>query len=143
MYKTTVKFEDFDEPPQEQEMTCYFALNEANFLELQAELGGHVQERIRLVREQKDETALIELVKKLMRASYGERTPDKLRLIRDDAAWSRFYDSNAYSAVLMKILKDDKENAAFLRGILPKSISAEAGAEIDKMVAEYKGKNSA
>ena len=138
MYKITVKFNDFDEPPKEQEMTCYFALNEANFLELQADLGGHVQERVRLIREKKDEAALIELIKRLMRASYGERSPDKLRLIRDDAAWSRFHDSNAYSAVLMKILKDDKENAAFLRGILPESISAEAGEEIDKLISEYK-----
>lgn len=136
MYKCVVEYYDFDEPPQKQTMTAFFALNEAKFLELQGELGGHVDERVRIIREKKDEAALIDLVKKLMRASYGERSADKQRLDRSDDAWNRFYDSNAYSACLMKILQNDSENAAFLRGILPAEIAKESAGKINDLLAK-------
>lgn len=136
MYKCVIKYYDFDEPPKLQEMTAFFALNEAKFLELQAELGGHVEERIRIIREHKDEAALIALIKKLMRASYGERSADKQRLDRSEDAWNRFYDSNAYSACLMKILQSDSENAAFLRGILPAEIAKESADKLEELLAK-------
>lgn len=120
MYKTVVEFEDFNEETRTK--TVYFALNEAQFLELQAKLGGHLTERIERIREEKDESSLISLIKELMRAAYGEKSDDGLRMDKSEEAWLRFYQSNAYSAALMQILTVDTETAAFLNGILPKQI---------------------
>jgi len=127
MYKTTVEFEDFN--GESRTKTVYFTLNEAQFLELQAKLGGHLSERITRIREDKDESSLIYLIKELMRAAYGEKSDDGLRMDKSDEAWLRFYQSNAYSAALMKILTVDSETAAFLNGILPKQIREQVDVE--------------
>ena len=127
MYKTTVKYEDFDGNNREE--TLYFALNKVEMIKLlrekptiQDDLGKMAK---RIAKNDKQDITLfidfMDMVEDFIKRSYGVRTETgnfrKSQELLDD-----FLTSQAYDALYTKLLNNPNELDALLTGIFPADI---------------------
>lgn len=129
MLKQTVSYYDFDD--NESQETLYFNLTKtelADNLHLQTELE-ELQETFSGVERQlntEEITRVIDLVKTLMKLSYGIRSADGKRFIKTDEQWVEFTQTAAYDAFLYSLFQDPQKAVEFMTGILPKDLRDEA-----------------
>jgi hypothetical protein len=131
MLKQTINYTDFDGNPAEE--TLYFNLTKieiADNLDLKEQV-----EKIQKSFEGESRTlethevqAILALVKRLMCLSYGVRSADGKRFIKSDELWTEFTQTAVYDEFLFSLFKDPQNAFAFILGILPQDIRAEAEA---------------
>lgn len=73
---------------------------------------------------------ILELVKRMVRLSYGERSEDGLRHRKSPEIWENFYSSEAYDAVLFSLFENPEEGMQFLTAVIPKDLLEQAEKEI-------------
>lgn len=125
MLKQTVSYNDFDDNPTQE--TLYFNLTKtelADNLSLKDDLDA-MQETFSQERHELSTTEikqLIDLVKTIMRLSYGVRSADGKRFIKTEELWTEFTQTAAYDAFLYSLFEDPNKAIAFMTGILPKDV---------------------
>ena len=67
----------------------------------------------------KDMRQIIEVFKDLILRSYGEKSDDGKRFIKNKEITEAFTQTEAYSMLFMKLATDEKEASDFVNGILP------------------------
>lgn len=87
--------------------------------------------------------SLLQLVKRLMRLSYGIRSEDGKKHRQSDEIWDDFHDSAAYDAILFQMFQEKGVAMAFLGGIMPKELMEEAEAEMRKQPMDRQPKHVA
>lgn len=125
MLRKTVTY--FNDEGAEITKNCYFNLTQAEIVD--DEFGGTSGESfvtiLRKMQNEKDSTRIVQFVKKIMLASYGEKTEDggftKNAAIRD-----KFAASQEYSELFFEICKDTNTIADFVNSIVPRSMVKEA-----------------
>ena len=124
MYKKTIPYEDFNGVERTEDF--YFNLMESEVAELQmsnkAGLDQVIQELIRT----QDMPAIIELFKKVILMSYGEKSVDGKRFIKSKELTEAFCQTNAYSNLFMELATNEKAAIEFINGITPKEMKKEA-----------------
>jgi hypothetical protein len=85
---------------------------------------------------------LLELVKRLMKLSYGIRSEDGKKHRQTPEIWDDFYDSAAYDAILFQMFQEKGVAMAFLGGIMPKELMEEAEAEMRKQPQDRLAKHA-
>lgn len=125
MLKQTVSYFDFDDNPSQE--TLYFNLTKtelAENLHLRNELEGLREKYEGAKREltTEDITQLLDLVKTIMRMSYGVRSADGKRFSKNEQLWDEFTQTAAYDAFLFSLFEDPNKAVAFMTGILPRDI---------------------
>ena len=75
---------------------------------------------------------LLDLVKRLIKLSYGIRSEDGKKHRQTPEIWDDFYDSAAYDAILFQMFQEKGKAMEFLGGIMPKDLMEEAEAEMRK-----------
>lgn len=124
MIKKTVKYEDYE--GNQREETLYFNLNKAELIEMQA--IGPLKDFQQIANSQ-DTAGIIKVLKELILGSYGEKSADGKRFIKvkdghrlaDD-----FAETEAYSELFIELANSPEALEAFVRGIVPQSLLAEA-----------------
>ena len=135
MLKQTVSYFDFDDNPSQE--TLYFNLTKtelADNIHLQAELE-QMQETFSVEKERltPDEIRqLVDIVKTIMRLSYGVRSADGKRFVKTEELWTEFTQTAAYDAFLYSLFEDPNKAVMFMTGILPKDVRSAVDAEIAK-----------
>ena len=88
----------------------------------------------------RDNRKLFELFEQMIKMSYGIKSEDGKRFIKNKDATEAFVQSEAYTELLMELMGEDSTNAvlAFVRGIMPLDGLSEA--EIDAAVADATAK---
>lgn len=120
MLKRDVSYEDFNGNRQTE--TFYFNLTKTEMVDWDLEgLAASLQRMI----EAKDVPALIQEIKHVVLASYGERTEDGKRFIKSEELRTAFTQTAAYDALFIELATDDKKLADFFVGIFPKEFAAE------------------
>jgi hypothetical protein len=61
--------------------------------------------------------------KKIVLLSYGEKTPDGKRFVKNDEIREAFSQTAAYDTLFMELATDDKAAADFIKGIMPRDMS--------------------
>lgn len=134
MLKQTVTYYDFDD--NESQETLYFNLTKAELadnLYLQTELE-ELQEIFKGKQrdlEVPEIQRIIDLVKTLMRLSYGIRSEDGKRFIKSEEQWVEFTQTAVYDTFLYSMFEDASKAVEFMTGILPKDLRAEAQKMVD------------
>jgi hypothetical protein len=139
MLKETVNYTDFNGNPKSEDV--YFNITRAELSEnlklverletLQVTFGG--PERVELTTEQVEE--MLNLVKDFVKLSYGERSGDGRRFIKDEPPgsghiWVEFKQSAVFDEFLMGLFKDPEKILSFIMGILPADWAERAKAEL-------------
>jgi len=139
MIKQTISYTDYNGQPQVEDH--YFHATKAELLdhmdikpqleELSRRLEGDDGE-VRDLRE--DEVMdILNLVKRLVRLSFGQRSKDGKNFYKGDDIWREFESSAAYDAMLFALFENPEKAFAFMSGIMPKDLleQAEAQAKLD------------
>lgn len=123
MLKKTVQYEDYNGNTVNEDF--YFNLSKAELIEMDVEYNAGLGETLQRIIETKDSKALIMEFKKLILISYGKKSEDGKRFIKNETLRNEFEQSAAYSTLFMELAMDDKSAADFIKGVLPKDMAIE------------------
>ena len=124
MYTKLIKFENYN--GEERAMECYFQLTEAEVIELEVSWDGGLKGVLERIIQEKDQKKMVEMMKMLILKSYGKKSIDGNRFVKDQTTLDEFTQTPAYSELFMLLSTDADEAAAFVNGIIPQDVSAKA-----------------
>lgn len=130
MLKKNVTYEDFNGDSVTE--TFYFNLSKAELLELEVGFQGGLAETIQKIVKTNDNKTLFDIFKKIVLMSYGVKSDDGRRFIKDDTLREEFMQTAAFDAIFMELATNDKAAADFINGIVPKDIGEAVAQEMTK-----------
>lgn len=105
-----------------------FNMTKAEIVEWQYSIKGGIKALFDKIINENDQPALINMVKDLIRRSYGERSLDgrKFEKKRNGVMlFDDFEQSPAYDILFMELITDDKAAADFVNGLMPPDLVAD------------------
>ena len=127
MHKETVSYVDYN--GVERTETFYFNLTEAELAEMQLTTEGGLANMIQEIVETKDLPKIIELFKRIIRLSYGKKSPDGRRFIKNDETLDDFLQTEAYSTIFMRLATDEAAASKFINETIPQNLVSRANAQ--------------
>ena len=124
MLKKTVTYTDYD--GEERTEDYYFNLTEAEITEMELTTTGGMEKTIERIIKAKDMPEITKLFKELILKSYGEKSADGRRFIKNDQLRQEFTETEAYSKIFMELCTNDTAAAEFVNGIIPKSLNVDS-----------------
>lgn len=121
MLKRTVTYEDYDGVVRQEDL--YFNLTEAELTMMEMSEAGGYQKRLERMIQAKDTPSLIQVIKGILDASYGQKSPDGKRFVKSKELLEEFMQTEAYSNLFMELCTDDNKALEFVVGILPKNLA--------------------
>lgn len=135
MLKKTITYEDFNGETVTEDF--YFNLTQAEVVELNFSVDGGLESYIKGITNTRDYKELISLFKEVIKLSYGVKSPDGKRFIKNDQITADFLATEAYSNLFMELATDAEAGAAFINGIAPKAVNKN-GAAVPPQIAAGK-----
>lgn len=129
MFKKTVTYEDYNGEAQTEDF--YFNLTKVECLELEFGFGqgetlsGSIQTLINA----KDMNTVITTIKKILLTSYGVKSPDGKRFIKNDEIREAFEQSPAFEQIYWELVTDAEKSSEFIAGIVPSAVRENLGAD--------------
>lgn len=124
MLKKTIKYEDYNGVERNEDF--YFNLTKAELYQMELGVDGGFEEYIMKIVKAQDLKTIIDLFKKIILQSYGEKSADGKMFIKttDDGVSlaNRFAQTEAFSELYMELATSDTAAADFIKGIMPKGI---------------------
>ena len=124
MIKKTITYTDYD--GNERTEDFYFNLSKPELIEMQTSEAGGLEKKIEKISKEQDIKKIIELMKDIIQKSYGVKSDDGKRFIKNQEVLDEFMQSEAYSELCMERATDAKSASNFVEGILPKGLAEEA-----------------
>ena len=129
MFKKTVTYEDYNGDTQTEDL--YFNLTKVECLELEFGFGqgetlsGSIQTLINA----RDMNTVISTIKKILLTSYGVKSPDGKRFIKNDDVRKAFEESPAFEQIYWELVTDADKASEFIAGIVPSAVRENLGAD--------------
>lgn len=123
MLKKTITYKDFNE--EEVKEDFFFNLSEADLLEIEMSYKEGLSVLLPRVMEEQDMPTLLSIFKKFVSGSYGRKSEDGRRFIKNPKLREDFESSGAYSALIMEFVTDDGAFNKFILGIMPRGFLTE------------------
>lgn len=118
MLKQTIKFRDFNGVERTEDL--YFNLTEWELTDMQADSEHGIQKDMQDAIAAKDLRLLLDFVKMLVHAAYGERDRDGIHFNKSPEITQRFINSAMYSPLLLSLFEEEgKRTEAFITGLMP------------------------
>ena len=117
MLKKTINYIDFD--GNERKEDFYFNLTKAEVTEMELSIDGGLVKSLEKIVAAQDSKRVMEIFKDLILRSYGEKSPDGKRFIKNQELRDSFVQTEAYSELFMELATDADASAAFINGIIP------------------------
>lgn len=130
MYKKTIKYVDYD--GNEREEDFYFNLNKAELMDMDFSAEGGLAAYLTKITQEKDPPKLIEMFKKIILMSYGEKSLDGKYFRKSEEIRNNFESTEAYVSLYMELVNDSTAAAEFINKIVPKDLGVEGS---DKVVS--------
>lgn len=116
MYTETMTYKDYNGELQTQDF--YFHLTKADVIELEVEAEGNsLSDMVNQIVREKDGKKIVALFKDVIGRSYGIKTVDG-RFVRSAAITERFFSTEAYSDLVVKIYGDPDFAASFINSVI-------------------------
>ena len=122
MLKKTIKYTDYD--GNEREEDFYFNLSKAEVTEMELSKEGGMSEYIKKISATQNGPELIKLFKEIIMKSYGEKSLDGKRFIKNKELTEAFTQTEAYSELFVELASNADEAVKFINGIMPKNMTA-------------------
>ena len=123
MLKKTITYTDYD--GNERKEDFYFNLNKAEIMEMEMSTSGGMAEMLQKIVDSQDAPAIIKAFKELVLKSYGQKSPDGKRFIKNATLREEFEQTEAYSQIFMELATNAEEAAKFVNGIIPNDVAKE------------------
>lgn len=117
MLKKRITYTDYNGVERNEDF--YFNLNKAEIMEMEMTTTGGLSEQINKVISTKDVPTIIKIFKDLILKSYGEKSSDGKRFIKNKELSTAFSETEAYSILFMELATNDTMATAFVNGIVP------------------------
>lgn len=112
----------------------YFNISKPELVEMEVEYKEGLGQKIQNIIDSKDYKQLIRIFKEIILLSYGQKSEDGRRFIKNDTLREEFVQTAAYHVLFMELASDANSAAEFLKGVLPTDMTG----DIDKAVEEIK-----
>lgn len=134
MIKKTIKFKDYD--GQDVEKDFWFNLDAGEIAEIELSTKQGYSELLRVAQENEDPTIVGDAFRKIVLGAVGRRE-GSLFIKDQDAVYALQY-SGAYSELIIWMLTNPVEAAAFINGMLPAAAQEQLGKDaiVEKMKAK-------
>ena len=123
MLKKTITYTDYD--GNERKEDFYFNLNKAEIMEIEMSTSGGMAEMLQKIVDSQDAPAIIKAFKELVLKSYGQKSPDGKRFIKNATLREEFEQTEAYSQIFMELATNAEEAAKLGNGIIPNDVAKE------------------
>lgn len=139
MYAKTITYEDFN--GEKVTETFYFNLSKPELVKLQLSFEGGLDKYIEEIAKTNDPKKIIPFFEKLIDISFGIKSDDGKKFLKNPAYTEEFKQTAAYDELYSQFILDGtgEEAIAFVKGIMPNmpELNDEA---INKKIAEFKNK---
>ena len=120
MYVKEIEYTDFNGVARKEKF--YFNLTKAEILDMELGKTGGLTEYIQKILQAQDTPAIMSLFKTLLLKSYGVKSDDGRRFIKNDRVREDFEQTQAFSDLYMLLALDDNEAAKFVNAIVPEDM---------------------
>lgn len=107
-----------------------FNLNKAELTEMHLSATGGLDNVVRRIIATQDNAGLVDIFKKLILDSYGEKSLDGKYFMKEDEDGRplsrKFKQSEAYAALFMELSSDEEKAIEFITNIMPKDLRDKA-----------------
>lgn len=118
--KKNITYEDFNGNKQTE--TFYFNLTTNEAVDWNFGHEGGLEAFAKKVIETEDVKSMVDEFKKIILMTYGERSEDGKRFIKNDQLREEFAQSAAYDALFTELATDENALVAFLQGVMPAAV---------------------
>lgn len=118
MIKKTIKYVDYD--GNEREEDFYFNLSKAELAEMELSTEGGLEKTIKKIISEQRVEELAKIFKDLIVKSYGEKSADGKRFVKNEELTTAFTQTEAYSDLYIELATSEEAATEFVNGILPK-----------------------
>lgn len=121
MLKKTINYTNYN--GEQKTKDCYFNLTKAEIAEMELEIPGGMAAYLKQITEAKDTPSLVKIFKNLILRSYGVKSSDGERFIKNQQVREEFEQSEAYSELFMELATNADSAAEFVNGIIPADLA--------------------
>lgn len=132
MIKKTITYTDYNGTERTEDH--FFHLTKAEIMEMEMSIDGGLAEMINRIVAAQKVPEIIKIFKDLILKSYGVKSPDGKRFMKDQKYIDEFTQTEAYSILFMELATDADKAAEFVNGIMPADIDKN---EVMKHVPNY------
>lgn len=134
MLKKTIKYTDYNGVERTEDF--YFNLNKAEIMEMQLTTVGGLDAYLKKIISAQDMPTLMRIFKDLVLKSYGAKSDDGRRFIKNDQLREEFEQTEAYSILYMELSTDSEAAAAFVNGIIPADVAKQLPKDPNEIAAQ-------
>ena len=134
MLKKTIKYTDYNGVERTEDF--YFNLNKAEIMEMQLTTVGGLDAYLKKIISAQDTPTLMRIFKDLVLKSYGVKSDDGRRFIKNEKLREEFEQTEAYSILYMELSTDAEAAAAFVNGIIPADVAKQLPKDPNEIAAK-------
>ena len=128
MIKQDITYTNF-EGEQETE-TLYFHLNKVELMEMQVSEKRGLAQYITDIQKAENNKEIFRLFKEIVLSSYGERSEDGKKFIKNERLREEFEGSLAYEELMVKLVTEADFASKFVNGIMPAGMADQIAARV-------------
>jgi len=134
--KKTITYEDFN--GEEVSEDFFFHLSKAELVELELSHEGGLSESLQRIVAAQDGKSIIAEFKNILLTSYGQKSADGKRFIKNQQLREEFESTEAYSTLFIELVTNADAAVEFINGVIPTGMAEEAAkvAAVDLKVVE-------
>lgn len=121
MIKKVITYTDYN--GNEKTKAYFFNLNQAEIVELENSIPGGLTNMIERLSTEQDNREIIKIFKDLILRSYGEKSPDGDRFVKNDELREGFSQTEAYNELFMELAQDSDAAAEFFNGVIKGAVN--------------------
>lgn len=121
MLKKTIKYTDFN--GNEISEDFYFNLSKAELLEMETKANGSLKAKLERLINTRDISAIMQIFKEIITSSYGVKSDDGKRFIKNQEILDEFLQSNAYSELYVELASNSDSAIEFITNIIPSDLA--------------------
>lgn len=131
MFKDSITYTDYNGTERTKDL--YFNLSKAEFIEIEMLSPGTITTQMEQLVNEVDVAGMMKLLKFLIVKSYGEKSADGNKFIKNQETLDSFLQTEAYTEFLMKLLGDAEYATKFIYGLLPDAEGIDEAELLDRV----------
>lgn len=136
MLKKTITYTDFEGVQRTEDH--YFNLSKTELMRMELSTEGGLGKKLEAISKSGNVPELVKMFETLIKSSYGIKSDDGKRFVKNDTITEDFINSAAYDELFMELISNTDEAINFFKSIMPGEV--QASLDNDDRIKELKAK---